>query len=440
MKSKKLCLIVGLGQTGMSFIRYAEKKQIPFVVWDTRKELPASVQIPDHITVMLGELEPTILMQVTEVWLSPGVDSKIPPLMALQERSVPIYSDLTLFARETRVPYVAITGSNGKTTVTTVLTEMIKAADLSARAIGNIGEPVLDCLEDHQDWFVIEVSSFQLETTHNFHPKVATVLNVSEDHMDRYATIKDYAAAKCRIYDGARILLYNRQDARTFPMNRENAWSFGSDVPNGDHEFGLLVEQEVTYLMRGQQKLLSAYAMPLRGRHHLENALACLAMGTAMGLPLVPMCQVLKTFTGLPHRCQLVCEYSGVLWFNDSKGTNVGATIAALDMVSQQIPGKVILLAGGVGKGADFTLLIESVTQHVRELIVFGESARQFERIFSQLLPVCRVKTLKDAVTQASLKALRGDAVLLSPACASFDMFKNYEDRGEQFVALCLTL
>lgn len=441
MKKPALSLIIGLGQTGFSFIRYAEKHQLDFVVWDTREHPPLESALSSEIKAYYGKMDPKILSQVTQVFLSPGVPRALPEIAALIEQGVPVFSDLELFAASVKTPYVAITGSNGKTTVTTLVTEVIKAAGLKARAIGNIGDPVLDCLADReQDWLVVEASSFQLESTSHFAPKVAAVLNVSDNHMDRYEGLEEYAKVKRQIYVGAKKVVYHRGDVHTHPPHPERAWSFGVDEPKSEREFGVILFRNLAYLCKGREKLLPVKDLGLQGSHHLENALAILAISDALGLPMASTLKVLKHFKGLPHRCQWIREHAGITWYNDSKGTNVSATIAAIRTTADQISGKVVLLAGGVGKNADFTQLTQVIRENVRSLIVFGESARQLERIFKPLLPVHRVKTLADAIEQASLDALRGDAVLLSPACASTDMFKHYEDRGEQFVALCQAL
>jgi len=346
--------------------------------------------------------------------------------------------DIDLFAREISAPVVAITGSNGKTTVTTLVGQMARDAGLKVAVGGNIGIPVLDLINPDVELYVLELSSFQLETCAELRPRAATVLNLSADHMDRYANMLEYHQAKHRIFRRAQVVVFNRDDSLTRPLVAKGTQqlSFGLAAPDLGH-FGLLRSNQGAVLARGAQALLAADQLKIRGDHNVANALAALALGESVGLPLDSMVQTLSNFTGLAHRCQWVRNRDGVAWFNDSKGTNVGATLAAVDGLSSTLgqEGRIVLLAGGQGKGQSFSELKAPLQSKARAVILIGEDA---QLIASQLdhQNTIIAQTLNEAVDIAATQASRGDLVLLSPACASFDMFRGYEDRGDQFVEL----
>ncbi len=428
-------LIIGLGKTGLSCVRLLSAEGAPVAVCDTREKPPGLAQIqadyPD-VAVFLGDLEANVVDAADELVVSPGVSVKLPLIEKAIARGVPVVGDIELFAQRARAPIVAITGSNGKSTVTHLVTEMIHAAGRSVLMGGNVGTPALDLLvEPVPDFYVLELSSFQLETTHSLASTAAVVLNITPDHMDRYATLDEYADAKGRIFAGARHCVVNRDDplVMALPHPRGACMSFGMNAPAGE-EYGLLQRDGREWLARGTVALLSVDDMSIKGRHNAANALAALALGEAIGLPMQPMLSTLRTFAGLPHRMQFVAERDGVRWYNDSKGTNVGATVAAIDGA----PGPVVLIAGGLGKGQDFAPLAQPMRDRGRAAVLFGQDAPLLENALAAAVPVVRVASMKDAVARARDLARSGDVVLLSPACASFDMFKGYEDRGQVFV------
>ena len=342
--------------------------------------------------------------------------------------------DIELFARAARAPVVAITGSNGKSTVTTLLGEMARASRIQVAVGGNLGEPALDLLDDAVALYVLELSSFQLETTESLQPAVATVLNVSPDHMDRYTDLEAYAAVKARVMQGAGVGVYNADDPIVAAMGgSDDAWYFTLGESQNDKMFGICPIDGTDYLCRAEQPLLAADELKIPGLHNRANALAALAMGTALGLDLNAMLEVLRNFHGLPHRTEFVAEIDGVCWYNDSKGTNVGAAIAALQGLDRGDATRTVLIAGGDCKGADFAPLAPVLERRARALVLLGRDAAAVAAVAPPALAAVRAADMDDAVAKAAGLAQRGDRVLLSPACASFDMFDNYAQRGDRF-------
>lgn len=437
-----LRVVVGLGKTGLSCVRFLKSRGYPVAVNDTRENPPGLAELraefPD-VRVSLGGLDEHLLLSAREIVASPGISVKEPALVSARlNAGIPVVGDIDVFCREVTAPIVAITGSNAKSTVTTLVGLMARNAGIDVGVGGNLGLPVLDMLREQgeQALYVLELSSFQLETTHSLQAAVAVVLNVSEDHMDRYDSMRDYHAAKHRIFRNCRRFVVNRDDALTRPLIAEAIpnVSFGLNAPDLN-QFGVLVEGGEKWLARGREKLLPVAAMKIRGDHNVANALAALALGEAVNLPLAIMLQTLREFAGLPHRCELVAEQEGVAWYNDSKGTNVGSTLAAINGLGNAVAGKLILIAGGVGKGQDFTPLSAPLAKYAKALVLIGEDGPKIGAAVVDAVPRVLATTLRDAVEKARALAAPGDAVVLSPACASFDMFKNYEDRGQQFVA-----
>jgi UDP-N-acetylmuramoylalanine--D-glutamate ligase len=342
--------------------------------------------------------------------------------------------DIDLFARQAKAPIIAITGSNAKSTVTTLVGEMARAAGKKVAVGGNLGTPALDLLADDVELYVMELSSFQLETTHSLNAEVATCLNVSEDHMDRYSDMQAYHLAKHRIFRGARQVVVNRDDALSRPLVADQlpCWSFGLGKPDFKG-FGLLDVDGEKWLAFQFEPLLPVRQLKIRGAHNQSNALAALALGHAAGLPFAPMLEALKNFAGLPHRCQWVGEVSGAGYYDDSKATNVGAALAAIEGLGADISGKLLLIAGGDGKGADFSALRGPVGQFCRAVVLLGRDAGRLAETLGDAAPQVRVGSLDEAVQQCARLARPGDAVLLSPACASLDMFRNFEERGRLF-------
>lgn len=430
-------IIVGLGKSGMSLVRFLANRGVSFAVADTRENPPELATLRrdyPQVEVRCGELDVEFLCRADELYVSPGLALATPALQQAAARGVKLSGDIELFARNAKAPIVAISGSNAKSTVTTLVGEMAAAAGKRVAVGGNLGTPALDLLSDDIELYVMELSSFQLETTDQLSAEVATVLNVSEDHMDRYSGLPAYHLAKHRIFRGARQVVVNRQDALSRPLIGEGVpcWTFGLNRPdiNG---FGLREENGEKYLAFQFENLIPVSELKIRGAHNQANALAALALGHAAGLPFEPMLAALRSFAGLVHRCQWVRELDGVSYYDDSKATNVGAALAAIEGLGADINGKLVLIAGGDGKGADFSALQAPVATHCRAVVLLGRDAELLAVTFGDSVPLIRVKTLEEAVQRAAELALEGDAVLLSPACASLDMFKNFEERGRLF-------
>lgn len=435
-----LRVVVGLGKTGLSCVRYLRQLGYKVAVNDTRTNPPNLAELhaefPD-VEVSLGQLDEPLLLTAHEIITSPGISIQELALVSAQNAGINIIGDIELFCRAVNKPIVAITGSNAKSTVTTLVGLMAQNAGVKVAVGGNLGTPVLELLNEDAELYVLELSSFQLETTHSLRAVAATVLNISEDHMDRYANLMAYHKAKHRIYRNCHFYVTNRQDMLTTPLLPDMIphTSFGLDTPDL-RSYGIIKEQGKSYLAKGQTKLLDTSEMAIFGEHNMANALAALALGEAVNLPMDAMLHTLKTFTGLAHRCQLVATQQGIAWYNDSKGTNVGATLAAINGLGAAISGKVILIAGGVGKGQDFSPLSSALAQYGKAVLLMGEDAPKIDQAVQADIAKIYVSDLNHAVKTAQQLAQAGDVVLLSPACASFDMFKHYEDRGEQFMAL----
>lgn len=430
-------IVVGLGKSGMSLVRFLAHQGVPFAVADTRENPPElatlRLQFP-QVEVRCGELDVEFLCRAQELYVSPGLALATPALQEAAKRGVKLSGDIELFARHAKAPIVAITGSNAKSTVTTLVGDMARAAGKRVAVGGNLGTPALDLLADDIELYVMELSSFQLETTDRLNAEVATVLNVSEDHMDRYADMQAYHLAKHRIFRGARQVVVNRGDALSRPLVADQlpCWSFGLNKPDFK-AFGLIEEDGEKYLAYQFEKLMPVRELKVRGAHNQANALAALALGHAVGLPFEPMLAALREFTGLAHRCQWVRELRGVAYYDDSKATNVGAALAAIEGLGADIDGKLVLIAGGDGKGADFSGLTAPVARYCRAVVLLGRDAELIATALGDAVPLVRVKTLDEAVQRCAELAREGDAVLLSPACASLDMFKNFEERGRLF-------
>ena len=430
-------IVVGLGKSGMSLVRFLARQGVPFAVADTRENPPElatlRAQYP-QVEVRCGELDAGFLCRASELYVSPGLSLRTPALVEAAARGVRLSGDIDLFARHARAPIVAITGSNAKSTVTTLVGEMAAAAGKRVAVGGNLGTPALDLLADDVELYVLELSSFQLETCERLGAEVATCLNVSEDHMDRYDGMADYYLAKHRIFRGARQVVVNRADALSRPLIADSVpcWTFGTNKPDFK-AFGLVEEGGEKHLAFQFEALMPVRELKIRGAHNQSNALAALALGHAVGLPFEPMLRTLREFAGLAHRCQWVGERAGVSFYDDSKATNVGAALAAIEGLGADIDGKLVLLAGGDGKGADFSALREPVAKFCRAVVLLGRDAELVGAALSDETPKVRVQTLDEAVRKAAELARPGDAVLLSPACASLDMFKNFEERGRLF-------
>lgn len=434
-------IVIGLGPTGLSCVRYLKHKGISVAVTDSRDNPPGLGELkkdyPD-VPVSVSAFSESFIAAADELVVSPGVSCSEPLIAAQIKKSVSVIGDVELFARDNKKPVLAITGSNGKTTVTTLLGRMVEAAGYKVATCGNIGRQVLDALLDEDpDYFVIELSSFQLETTYSLKATTAVVLNVTPDHMDRYGDYSDYLAAKQRIYNGCQHPVVNLDEPVIWNKLSlgEQPIGFTLGVPKR-RQFGLREDLGRLYLAEGELLLTAMNKLILQGRHHYQNALAAIAMGFAVGLPMEVMLSVLKTFRGITHRCEFVAEKRGVHWFNDSKGTNVGATVAAIQTLAQQQEGRLFLIAGGDAKQADLSGLHRPVQKSVEQVMLFGQDADALAAVIDGAAPYEKVESLEMAVRRAAEIAQPGDAVLLSPACASFDMFDNYEHRGQVFMDL----
>ena len=437
--SDRRALIVGLGKTGLSCVRYLSGQGREIAVADSRLQPPGLDELkagwPD-VPVYLGEFDEDLFAGFNELVVSPGISIAEPAIAGAAARGARIRGDIDLFADAADAPIIAITGSNGKTTVTTLVGEMARAAGRNVQVGGNIGTPALDLLDQGADLYVLELSSFQLETTEELGALAATVLNVSDDHMDRYPDKMAYFQAKQRIYRGCKNAIVNLDDALSTPMARDTLrfLCFGFNRVNPE-TFSTRDDDQGTWITWGLDNLLLASELQLVGRHNISNVMAALALGHAAGLAMEPMLEVARSFRGLPHRCEFVRNLNGVDYINDSKGTNVGATVAAIESLVPD-SGKVILIAGGDGKGADFQPLAEPVAACCRALVLIGRDAGKISEAVGVSVPQYRATSLQEAVSLARQAAEPGDRVLLSPACASFDMFQDYNDRGEQFRAL----
>lgn len=432
-------IIVGLGKTGLSVARYLVGRGLPFAVADTRANPPGLDQLKRFAPMAdlhLGELDASLLCQAAELVVSPGIALATPALAQARAAGVSLIGDVELFAREARAPVVGITGSNAKSTVTTLVGDMAMAAGKRVAVGGNLGTPALDLLDGNADLYVLELSSFQLETTDKLNAEVATVLNISEDHMDRYPNLLAYHQAKHRIFRGARQVVVNRDDDLSRPLVADQlpCWTFGLSKPDFNG-FGLIERDGQSWLAFQFDALMPVAELKIKGAHNQANALAALALGHAVGLPLPAMLQALREFAGLPHRCQWVGQSCGVDYYNDSKATNVGAALAAINGFAAQLSGKQVLIAGGDGKGADFAPLNRAVQQHCRAVVLLGRDAPLLEKALAGTVPLVHVTSLDEAVTAAAQIAQPGDMVLLSPACASLDMFRNFEERGDVFAS-----
>jgi len=451
MFANKQVLVLGLGDTGLSALRWLHAHGAILSVTDTR-EMPPGLELLlrefPHVRVYLGPFTDEAFASAELVVASPGVPLAEPHIQAAIKRGISVVGDVELFAqyKSPGAKVIAITGANGKSTVTTLVGEMCKAAGFKTMVAGNIGVPVLDALAQEKttgapDVYVLELSSFQLETTHTLSPDVATVLNISEDHMDRYSSLAEYAGAKMRIFHGAGTQVLNRQDdwSRGMALPGRKVVTFGTDLPPTQDDFGLMPGGKDAWLMQGSTGLIRASEMHIPGLHNISNALAAFALCHAIGIEFTPLVNALRNFKGLPHRVEWVAEIDSVTFYDDSKGTNVGATCAALSGLAHA--GKVVLIAGGDGKGQDFAPLRDPVTQSARAVVLIGQDAGLIARELKNTdIPLKHAASLEEAVHIAHAAARPGDAVLLSPACASFDMFRNYVHRAEVFVSTVMQL
>ena len=428
--------LIGIGVTGLSVARFLRSQGRDFDVYDSRENPPNldlfQTEFPD-VRLHLGALEDEDLCGYSEVILSPGIDPKISWVQSALQAGVKVFGDIELFAQAVDKPVIAITGSNAKSTVTTLVAAMAKADGIKVGVGGNLGTAALDLLDENADLYVLELSSFQLELVDSLEPAAACVLNLSADHMDRYASMLEYHAAKQRIYKKAGRLVFNRDDELTQPLlqDGQTSLSFGLDNPD-INDFGLGKLKGETWLVRGHNPLIAAADVALKGAHNHANVLAAMALAESIGISEEAMKAVAGNFNGLPHRCQLVSQYNSVEWIDDSKATNVGAVVAALKGLGADK--NIVLIAGGQAKGQKFDALKSLVKQHVKQLVLIGQDADKLAAVLKDSAPTLFAVSMDAAVQAAAQSSQAGDIVLLSPACASFDMFKGYEHRGNEFV------
>jgi UDP-N-acetylmuramoylalanine--D-glutamate ligase len=453
LKGRKV-LVLGLGDTGLSMTRWLARHGAQVRVADSREAPPHAGTLADElpqIELTAGAFCERDFAHVDMIAISPGLDRRQALVAGAIERGTPVVGDIELFAQALEAlvtrhsslvtpKILAVTGSNGKSTVTAMAGAMCRAAGRTTVVAGNIGLPVLDALTAAErdaappDVFVLELSSFQLESTASLRPDAAAMLNLTEDHLDRYDGMAEYAAAKARIFAGADAQVLNRDDARSMAMARPEraVWSFGLDEPQDERQWGVRTDPAGLALARGDRSLMPLAELPIAGMHNAANALAALALAHAVALREPPLLDALRGFRGLPHRLQQIAEVDGVVFYDDSKGTNVGASVAALSGMSRPV----VLIAGGDGKGQDFSPLAQAIARHARAVVLIGRAAPLIDKVLAHS-SVARMSagSMDEAVQAAYAAARPGDAVLLSPACASYDMFRSYVQRGEAFAA-----
>jgi len=431
-------VVVGLGKTGFACARYLATQGMNFAVTDNRDEPPMLNEmkaiLPD-VPLYLGGFDESLLVSADHLLVSPGVSLQEDAIVKAIDSGAEVYGDIELFCRNISSPVIAITGSNGKSTVTMLVTEMARAENFNVVEGGNLGTPVLDLLRDNEpDVYVLELSSFQLETVTSLNAIASVVLNVTPDHMDRYESLAEYETAKERIYDGSGTIIINLDDPAVVSMARDQRTSIGftlSEPESGN--YGVRDYDGMRWIVKGNDKLIPVNDLHIKGDHNIANAMAAMALVETLNCPLATMLSVLRSFPGLEHRCQWIAEHANVKWFNDSKGTNVGASCAAIKGLSTDE--NIVLIAGGDGKGADFSELESVAEGRLKAAIVLGKDGPEIGKVLVNVVPVHSVDSMDMAVDIAARIVKEGDIVLLSPACASLDMFENYQARGDAFVA-----
>lgn len=431
-------LVVGVGVTGLSVAYYLQTLGFNFAVIDSRSKPPLIDEffhkMPDT-PVFLGGFDESAFKVATHIIVSPGVSLNEATIVRAIAGGATILSDIDLFCCSTEAPIIAITGSNGKSTVTTMVGEMAKAAGKKAGVGGNLGTPALDLLGLDAEIYILELSSFQLERTSVLNAAAATVLNVSADHMDRHADVAEYAHEKERVFNGDGVMVVNVDDPLVDAMRKQDRKTLTFSIKTVA-DFNLHIKDGIEYLSHKGTRLMPVSSVPLEGRHNAANALAALALGAAVGLDMQTMCDVLAKFRGLAHRMQRVAEIDGITWVNDSKATNIGACVAAL----QGYDRKVVLIAGGDAKGADMNELEPAIKEKAKSVVLMGKDAEKINQALKGCVPVYFAANMAEAVKIAAGLAEKGESVLLSPACASLDQYKNYQERGDKFTKAVLGL
>lgn len=445
----KRYLILGLGKSGLSTALYLRRQKAKLVLADTRENIAGLDSLRERFPdadILLGDLSFNLLDDIDVLVISPGLSPDHPLVKEAQRRCLEIVGDVELFCQRASSPIIAITGTNAKSTVVTLIAKIISEAGYSVGLGGNIGTPALELLDEtsaEPDFYVLELSSFQLESTPSLKAKVAAVLNVTPDHMDRYDSFDDYVSTKQRIYHNCDVALFNRDDENTHPWKQAaRVVSFGTKNSDNTEELSYSLEHTVaaTYLLRGNKRAVSSDALRVSGEHNYLNCLAAMAVCDAIGIQEDAQIKGLQAFSGLAHRCETVADIAGVRWINDSKGTNIGASLAALNGFGKACSQEIILILGGVSKDATFSPLSKVINQYVKKVLVYGQDS---EKIMADLVkgvnrPIEAFESLEQVVNAARSAAKYKDLVLFSPACASFDMFTNFEHRGDIFKKLVL--
>ncbi len=436
-------VVVGLGKTGLSCVRYLSKQGLNIAVTDSREDPPRLTSLKSEfgsIPVYLGNISAKVLLVSDQIILSPGVSLENKSVKKAIDHGIPVIGDVELFCQQAQAPIIAISGSNGKSTVTTLVAEMTHNAGLKTCVGGNLGTPVLELLDKSiPDVYVLELSSFQLETTFSLNAHASVVLNVSPDHMDRYKSLDDYIGAKNKIYSGQGLMVINQDDKAVSAMSDDSreSISFSLSKPDGNN-FGVMIDNDELWLCQGNDKIIKQNELLIKGEHNIANALAAMALASSVNVPIDTIIETLKVFKGLQHRCQLVKTINDVSWYNDSKATNVGACIASIKGLCDL--GEIILIAGGDSKGADLSSLASVVNQNVKHVLLMGIDANKLADVIGKNVSFEFVADMHEAVNRASQITTRGDLVLLAPACASLDMYDNYQQRGDAFVSAVNTL
>lgn len=439
----RLTVIVGLGNTGLSCVKYFASTGERVKVVDSRDEPPglaSLIEMYPDVECELGSFNLETFVTAKQLVVSPGISIRSVEVEAAKEAGVAITGDIDIFSKQVASPIIAVTGSNGKSTVVAMLAEILTKAGKKFGLGGNLDgdnfKPALDLLaEDEKDLYLLELSSFQLETTQNLGAAVGTILNLSADHMDRYEGIDDYRRAKQRIFNGCKQVVINRDDKESSPLVESDAavWDFGFGRA-GLNGLGVLEEGGDLYLAYQLEKIVSVNELKVFGQHNISNVLAAVALSMAIGIDMNAIKAAITEFSGLPHRCQWVANIDGVDFYNDSKGTNVGATVAAVEGLGEHISGHIVLIAGGIAKGADFTALVPAMNKWGKAVILIGQDAAEMASYFDTEIKTYFANNMPDAARVALQQSAAGDAVLLSPACASFDMFENFQHRGFAFI------
>jgi UDP-N-acetylmuramoylalanine--D-glutamate ligase len=425
-------VIAGLGRTGLSCARFLKASGVEFAVTDSRVSPPGLAVVQSLVpadSIRVGGFDSRLLEGAAHVIASPGISLREPLFVEAARRGIPVLGDIELFARATKAPIAAVTGTNGKSTVTTLVALMTQATGRSALAGGNLGPPALELLDQPvPDCYILELSSYQLETTSSLVTAAAAVLNVTPDHLDRYDSLAEYASAKARVFAGAKTAVINLDDAIVRAMPKAGHRVLGFSLEEAA-DFSLRDKARDPVLLRFGKPLVAMSELKIAGLHNAANALAAFALLEAMDLPLAPGIEALKQFGGLPHRSQWVADVAGVRYVDDSKGTNVGATLAAV----AGMPGSLVVIAGGQGKGQDFSPLTAAFRNKVRHAVLMGQDAKQLASALDGVCTVEFARDMDDAVMKSANAARGGETVLLSPACASLDMFRDYGHRGDAF-------